>query len=198
MAELDNDMANRDAAGVQLMHEAFVRWRDMPPVRVTLDRHIAWTVMLALQTAVTHPGFTGSSWGPALVDVGRQIQDATADDPEVHANAERGWAAHDSGGPSDDPEMDASGVRMMTAAYTRWASMPPVSLTAERRDAWAVLMGLQVAVMHPGFATGSLMGKVVESVGRQLQEALCDDAELYAVAAAGWDRAADVDPGGER
>ncbi|MYV60902.1 hypothetical protein GTW37_16860, partial [Streptomyces sp. SID4931] len=73
-----DDMAERDAAGVRLMHEALVRWRDMPPVRVTLERKIAWTVLLALQTAVTHPGFAGSSWGPALVDVGRQIQDATA------------------------------------------------------------------------------------------------------------------------
>ncbi|MYV63868.1 hypothetical protein GTW37_36715, partial [Streptomyces sp. SID4931] len=116
----------------------------------------------------------------------------------VHANAERGWAAHDSGGPSDDPNADAAGIRLMTAAYTRWASMPPVSVTAERLDAWAVLMGLQVAVTHPGFAPGSLMGEIVESVGRQLQEGLCDDAELYAFAAAGWDRAADIDPGAER
>ncbi|MFD4021196.1 hypothetical protein [Streptomyces sindenensis] len=197
MPEPVDDMAERDAAGVRLLHEAFVRWRDMPPVRVTLTRRDAWTVFLALQSAVTHPGFAGSSWAPALVDVGRQLQDAAADDPEVYAAGERGWTVHETGAPSGDPEADAADVRLMLDAYTRWQSMPPVSVSAERREVWAVLMGLQVAVTHPSFSPGSLMGRIVESVGRQLQEGLCDDAELYAIAAAGWDRAADVDQEGK-
>lgn len=195
---MDGSMAERDAAGTELLHETFIRWRDMPPVRVTLERRDAWTVLLALQAAVTHPGLRESSWAPALVDVGRQLQEATADDPEVYANAERGWALHDSGAPADNPEVDAAEIRLMTDAYTRWESMPPVPVSAERRHIWAVMMGLQVAVTHPVFAPDTAVGRIVESVGRQLQEGLCDNAELYALAAAGWDRAADVDPDGER
>ncbi|WP_327391511.1 hypothetical protein OG728_39250 (plasmid) [Streptomyces microflavus] len=199
MSELrDNDPAARNAAGTQLLHETFIRWRDMPTARLTLARRDAWMVLLALQSAVTHPGFAGSSWALALVDVGHRLQDATADDPEVYAAAERGWAAHDTGAPSGDPETDAAGMRLMLDAYTRWQSMPPVSVSVERRDMWTVMMGLQVAVAHPSFSPDTLMGRIVESVGRQLQEGLCDNAELYAVAAAGWDRAADVAQDGDR
>ncbi|MFD9871740.1 hypothetical protein ACFXI8_26845 [Streptomyces niveus] len=197
---MDGSMAERDAAGTEVLHRAFVRWRDMPPIRVTLERRVAWTVLLALQSAVTHPAFAaGSTWGPALVDVGRQLQEATADDPEVYAVAERGWTTvHDSGAPAGDPQRYTAGIRLMTDAYTRWETMPPVPVTAERRDIWAVMMGLQLAVTHPAFAPTAIMGEIVESVGRQLQEGLCDDPELYVLAAAGWDRAADVDPDGAR
>ncbi|ONI48514.1 hypothetical protein STIB_73390 [Streptomyces sp. IB2014 011-1] len=186
-------MAERDAAGVQLLHESFIRWRDMPPVRLTLERRDAWVVALGLQSAVTYPGFAGSSWAPALVAVGRQLQTATADDPQVLAAAEPGWAVHDTGAPAGDPDTDAAGIRLMVEAYTRWESMPPVSVTAERRDMWAVLMGCQVALKHPSFAPANMLGRIVESAGRQLQDGLCDDPELYALAEAGWDRAADVE-----
>lgn len=190
-------MAERDAAGVQLMHDAFVRWRDAPPVRVTLERTGAWTVLLALQAAVTHPGFGGSSWAPALETVGRQIQELACDDAEIYATAERGWpggAGSDAAPLDPDAEPDPAQLKLMADAFTRWATVPPVTVSAERRDIWAVMMGLQVAMTHPGIGETS-MGRIVESVGRQLQEALCDTPELYALAESGWDRRADVEPG---
>ncbi|MEU1133357.1 hypothetical protein ABZ383_26470 [Streptomyces sp. NPDC005900] len=94
-------------------------------------------------------------------------------------------------------ERDADGVRLMHDAYTRWANMPPVMVKLERRDAWVVMMALQAAVTHPGIA-GSAMAGIVENAGRHLQEGLCDHPELYALAEAGWNRAADVAPEGGR
>ncbi|MGW0786141.1 hypothetical protein [Streptomyces sp. NPDC002913] len=190
------NMAERDAAGVRLMHDALVRWRDAPPVRVTLDRRDAWTVLLALQAAVTHPGLASSSWAPPLVTVGRQIQEAACDDAEIYATAERGWpGAGSETGPLDPgAEPEPAQLALMADAFTRWATAPPVTAAAERRDIWAVMMGLQVAMTHPGIGETS-MGRIVESVGRQLQEALCDTPELYALAESGWDRRADVEQG---
>ncbi|MGW2793599.1 hypothetical protein ACWC9H_27220 [Streptomyces sp. NPDC001251] len=189
--------AERDAAGTALLHETFVRWRDLPPARFTLDRVTAWTTMLALQVAATHPGFAASSWGPAVVTVGRQIQDAAADTPEVHAAAERNWTVHDTGAPSGDPAADEAGIRLMTDAYARWQTMAPVTVTAERIDTFAVLMALQLVVAaHPTFGPDAPMGPAVTAVGRQIQERLCDTAELYALAEAGWNRAYDVEQDG--
>ncbi|MFJ8166527.1 hypothetical protein ACIRBY_37185 [Streptomyces sp. NPDC096136] len=54
------------------------------------------------------------------------------------------------------------------------------------------MMALQLAVMQPEVGETS-MGAVVEAVGRALQQGLCDDPELYALAEAGWNRAADID-----
>lgn len=192
-------MAERDAAGVQLMHAAYIRWRDMPPVVVTMDRGDAWTVLLALQATMTHPTFAGSGMGAVVETVGRQLQERASDDAELYAVAEQGWHRAEVPGPPGEPdaEQDAATTRLMTAAYTRWQGMPRVSASMERREAWVVMMALQVAFTHPAIGE-SPMGPLVESVGRQLQGGLCDDPELYAMAEAGWDRAADVDPEGDR
>ncbi|MFD4320476.1 hypothetical protein [Streptomyces sp. NPDC058548] len=183
----------RDAAGVRLLHESYLRWAEMPPVVVTLDRPNAWTVLLALQATMTHPDFAGSGMGATVESWGRQLQEALCDDAEVYAVAERGWRRAD-GGPSAaaDAEPDAAAVQLMTDAYRRWTGMSPVSAKAERVDTWTVLMALQLALTHPTVGESPL-GPVVEAVGRQLQEGLCDDPELYALAEAGWNRAADVE-----
>lgn len=191
-------MAERDAAGVQLMHEALMRWRDAPPVTVTLERTGAWTVLLALQAAVAHPGFGGSSWAPALVTVGRQIQELACDDAEIYATAERGWpgGAGSGAAPFDpDAEPDPAHLELFAAAFARWKDAAPVTVSAERRHIWAVMMGLQTAMLHPGVQESAAMARTVESIGRQLQEALCDDPELYALAESGWDPAAGFEPG---
>lgn len=195
MTEHDADMEARDAAGVQLLHETFARWRDMPPATLTLPRVNAWTVLLALQVAVRHPGLVGTNWASAIASVGRQVQEAVSDSPEIHADAERGWAEDtDTPGLGSGPDPSPDQVRLMTDAYARWQSMEPVTVRADLIDVWAVIMGLQVAFSHPDIA-GTAMGPVVESVGRQLQEAVCDSPELYALTEAGWNRAADVDAG---
>jgi len=89
-------------------------------------------------------------------------------------------------------ESEAASVRLMHDAYTRWADMGPVTLGMTRQDAWVVMMGLQTAVSHPDVAASPL-GARMETVGRQIQEAVCDDPQLYAVAEAGWNRAFDVE-----
>lgn len=113
-------MAERDAAGVQLMHEALMRWRDAPPVTVTLERTGAWTVLLALQAAVAHPGFGGSSWAPALVTVGRQIQELACDDAEIYATAERG-------GPAAPAPARPPSIRTRSPTRHTWSSSRPPS-----------------------------------------------------------------------
>ncbi len=195
----DDTTAEREAAGMALLHETFARWRDMPPVRLTLHRRDAWTILLAMQAVSTHPGLAASSWGPAMVAVGRRFQEAAADDPEVYAYAEQAWDAHDTGAAAGDPDADAAGIRLMTDAYTRWESMPAVTVTAARIDTWALLTGIQLALRHPEFSADGPIGRITESVGRQIQESLCDTAELYALAETGWDPTWDVDANeGER
>jgi hypothetical protein len=86
---------------------------------------------------------------------------------------------------------EAAGVRLLSDAYKRWADAPPVRLGMNRQDAWIVMMGLQNTVSHPGLS-GPLRERMT-AVGRQIQEAVADTPELYALAEAGWNRAFDVD-----
>lgn len=90
-------------------------------------------------------------------------------------------------------EREAASAKLLHDAYVRWADMGPVKLGMTRQDAWIVMMGLQAAVTHPAVAGGP-MAERMEAVGRQIQEAVADDPELYAVAEAGWNRDFDVDP----
>ncbi|MFJ8166526.1 hypothetical protein ACIRBY_37180 [Streptomyces sp. NPDC096136] len=84
-------------------------------------------------------------------------------------------------------EREAAGIALMDAAYRRWANQPPATVTLDRRNAWTVLLALQAVMTNPAFA-GTAMGSAVEGWGRQLQEGVRDDAELYAVAERGWAR----------
>ncbi|MGW2725598.1 hypothetical protein [Streptomyces sp. NPDC001492] len=99
--------------------------------------------------------------------------------------------------PGEMDDRAADTVRLLHDAYTRWADMGPVKLGLHRQDAWMVMMGLQQVVAHPEIA-GSPMAGRLEAIGRQIQEAVSDDPELYAVAEAGWNRAFDVDPADDR
>ncbi|MER7952370.1 hypothetical protein ABTY59_33760 [Streptomyces sp. NPDC096079] len=199
MTAYDDTAAAREAAGVRLMTDAYARWAGMGPVTVGLDRGHSWTVLLALQAVMNHPAFAGGSgMGAAVEAFGRQLQEGVCDDAEVYAVAELGWARPEPGAPDaagNSAESDPATVRLMMDAYTRWQTMPPVSATAGRQDTWTVMMALQLAITYPGIEE-TVMGPVVESVGRQLQAGLCDDPELYALAEAGWVRAADVEDGG--
>ncbi|MGI5255499.1 hypothetical protein [Actinacidiphila glaucinigra] len=93
----------------------------------------------------------------------------------------------------DESERNAAGVQLMTSAYSRWQGMPPIAFSLPRQDAWILMVGLQAAVAHPLIATGPMSG-LMESVGRRIQEAICDDPQVYAVAESGWNRAFDVSP----
>ncbi|MEU0671261.1 hypothetical protein ABZ508_35435 [Streptomyces lavendulocolor] len=176
------------------MEDAYARWESMPPAVVAMSRSDAWTVLLALQAVMSHPAFAGTGMGAAVESWGRQLQESACDNAELYAVAERGWnrAEPDTASARDDGATNPATVRLMTDAYTRWKAMGQASATASRRDTWVVMMALQLAVSHPAIGE-TAMGPVVESAGRQLQAGLCDDLELYAMAEAGWDRAADVD-----
>ncbi|MDX2695940.1 hypothetical protein [Streptomyces ipomoeae] len=84
------------------------------------------------------------------------------------------------------------GVNVLEAAYTRWKDMPPVSLTMHRQDLYLILMALQTTTRFPG--TTDKMAKHMETIGRQIQEAIVDDAELYAMTDSGWNPDHDVEP----
>jgi len=88
---MPGEMSNRDAAAARLMHDAYVRWRDMPPVHLGMTRQDAWVVMMGLQTAMTHPAVIGEPIAARMEAVGRHIQEAVCDDPELYAVAEAGW-----------------------------------------------------------------------------------------------------------
>lgn len=91
------------------------------------------------------------------------------------------------GGGASMAERNAADIRLMDAAYTRWADLPPATVTLDRSTAWSVLLALQATITHPALA-GTAMGAAVEGWGRQLQEAVCDDVEVYTTAERGWDR----------
>ena len=82
---------DREADAVQLLHEAYTRWADMPPVRLTVPRRDAWIVMMALQQVVSHPAIADSPMHEVLENVGRHIQEGVSDDPRLYAVAEAGW-----------------------------------------------------------------------------------------------------------
>ncbi|MFK0294799.1 hypothetical protein ACIQU6_30605 [Streptomyces sp. NPDC090442] len=87
----DDDFAERDAAGVRLLADAYTRWADAPPVTLKMTRQDAWTVMMALQKVVAHPDLAGGPLARCWENVGRHIQEAVADSPELYAVAECGW-----------------------------------------------------------------------------------------------------------
>ncbi|WP_331718138.1 hypothetical protein OG985_50290 (plasmid) [Streptomyces sp. NBC_00289] len=84
------------------------------------------------------------------------------------------------------------GVDVLEAAYARWKDMPPVSLKMHRQDLYLIVMALQTTTRFPG--TTPSMAKHMETIGRQIQEAIVDDPELYGMTESGWNPEHDVDP----
>ena len=58
------------------------------------------------------------------------------------------------------------------------------SITAPTREAWNVMGLLQYLRRHPQLDAQTR--EVVERFGRQIQDNICDDPVLYALAEAGW------------
>lgn len=84
------------------------------------------------------------------------------------------------------------GVNVLEDAYTRWRDMPPVSLKMHRQDLYLIVMALQTTTRFPG--TTPSMAKHMETIGRQIQEAIVDDPELYGLTESGWNPQHDVEP----
>lgn len=90
---------------------------------------------------------------------------------------------------TSDPSRDAA-ARVLDAALHRWKDMPPLRLTYDRRDVYLLIGGLQSLVRHPELPPG--VRARFELLGRDLQNRLSDDAELYAMIEVGWNPAHDV------
>jgi len=74
--------------GLQVLLDAFMRWKDKPPASVELPRRTWWIVLGALQLATRHPD------APLKEDVesaAREIQRVICDTAEVLVLAELGW-----------------------------------------------------------------------------------------------------------
>lgn len=87
---------------------------------------------------------------------------------------------------------EEDGVRVLREAYERWEKMPPVALTIGRVEAYQLILACQTMMTHP--VLPQHVGTMLESIGRQLMEAVCDNPEIYALSSTGWNRAFDIDP----
>ncbi|WP_371634493.1 hypothetical protein OG693_39840 [Streptomyces sp. NBC_01259] len=96
------EISDNDAAGVQVMSDAYKRWADMPPVKLNMHRQDAFTVLMGLQAAITHPGIRTTQLAAPMEATGRAIQEAICDTPEIYAMAEAGWNRAFDVTPDDD------------------------------------------------------------------------------------------------
>lgn len=86
---------------LQLLLDAHARWKDMPPIRVEIDRSDLHAVVTFLQLASRHPGLSAKQH-EELVRLGRRLQAIVCDTPELLAFTDMGWdPAHDQSGPPD-------------------------------------------------------------------------------------------------
>ena len=93
--------------------------------------------------------------------------------------------------PAMNPEEEA-GVAVLKEAYERWADMPPVQMTIDRADAFALVLACQGMITHP--AVSDTIRRQLEHLGRQIQEGIADTADVYTLLEAGWNRDLDITP----
>lgn len=77
-------------------------------------------------------------------------------------------------------------TNLLEQAQRRWAAKPPVTLQLQRGIAFSVLCCMQMLVRAPAPYLHPSMRELLVAEGRRLQEMICDDAELYAMAEASW------------
>jgi hypothetical protein len=82
-----------DEANALLLAAAFVRWDTEPPINVFITRQDLWCLVSALQLVCRHPELTHSSHlGRQLETLGRHLQTAVPDTPELAQLLEAGWS----------------------------------------------------------------------------------------------------------
>lgn len=91
MSEVPEGLSASEIAGIRLLQDAYERWSGMDPVRLTMTRQDAWVVMMGLQMVVSHPDLASGPMARVWESVGRGIQEAVSDNPELYAVAEAGW-----------------------------------------------------------------------------------------------------------
>lgn len=85
---------------------------------------------------------------------------------------------------------EKAGVEMLARTYKRWEGMPPQAFLIGRMETYALVIACQLSTTYPDAPKSMLSAWKV--VGRQLQEKLCDDPEIYTMLEAGWHREYDV------
>ncbi|MFF3441728.1 hypothetical protein [Streptosporangium sp. NPDC002721] len=89
------DRPTNEADGVAMLVDAYRRWATMPPAEVSVDRRDAYMAMGGLQLLQRHPALD-PEMKAAFERVGRLLQVAVCDDPQLYVMAETGWdAQHD-------------------------------------------------------------------------------------------------------
>lgn len=78
-------------AALDVLHEAYRRWKPMPPMAFVMERADWYLVLTALQMCKTHPGVRGTASARRMEDMGRVIQEQVCDTVEVFNLAESGW-----------------------------------------------------------------------------------------------------------
>lgn len=79
---------DRDRAGLTVAENALKRWKDMPPVQVTIPRWDAYVLVGILQFATRH--LDGAMRGIGE-NFARHVQEGIADEPEIYQVMEQGW-----------------------------------------------------------------------------------------------------------
>jgi hypothetical protein len=85
---------------------------------------------------------------------------------------------------TDPANQEEAALAALQEALDRWQSQPPTTLKIGLLDAWVVLGCIQLAVRHP--ATGPSVVEHATRAGRAIQDAICNTAELRAIAETGW------------
>ncbi len=90
--------------------------------------------------------------------------------------------------PNYDPERDAAGVEFLRKTFKQWESAPPVQIRVPRREAFYLIGVIQYATRGLDRKTAA----IAENIGRQLQEQLSEDPEVYTMLETGWNPTYDV------
>lgn len=71
----------------------------------------------------------------------------------------------------------------LLAAFGRWSGAGPVPVViADRMSAWIIMGALQLVWRHPALP----FREYIEEIARQIQDEICDQEDISALAEAGW------------
>lgn len=89
-------------------------------------------------------------------------------------------------------------ITLLLNAIRRWNRQPDtVTITLSKTESWTLMTLLQLLHRCPDLQPSTV--RLVERVGRGIQEMVCDDPELCVLAEAGWDPARDQqEPGSDQ
>lgn len=84
----------------------------------------------------------------------------------------------------DCPEDDEALDRVLDTTLERWADLPPMIVVLPRQAWWAIMVSIQTTTRDMCMHDDERAGMVF--LGRQIQNHVCDDVEIWAIAERGW------------